>query len=115
MYATNNIVIFFSNYNQVMVLEDDVSFESWFSDVLHAVMDDIRNTQLQWDLIYLGRKIQEHVADEVLVAGRSGEICVSNVMLLITSRSSSSHECHVLLLDDRLSVEQFWCAQIGAR
>jgi hypothetical protein len=95
-----------------MVLEDDVSFESLFGLVLHAVVEDIRRTELPWDLIYLGRKIQEYVADEVLVTGRTEKM---NTLAHITRRSSVSHECHLLLLDDRLSVEQYWRAKARAR
>ncbi|XP_053720263.1 procollagen galactosyltransferase 2 [Synchiropus splendidus] len=41
---------------KVLVLEDDVRFEPRFKRRLQAIMDDIDKTQLDWDLIYVGRK-----------------------------------------------------------
>ncbi|KAJ3599241.1 hypothetical protein NHX12_033204, partial [Muraenolepis orangiensis] len=41
---------------QVLVLEDDVRFEPRFKRRLEAIMEDIVKTQLDWDLIYVGRK-----------------------------------------------------------
>ncbi|KAK0140483.1 Procollagen galactosyltransferase 2 [Merluccius polli] len=41
---------------QILVLEDDVRFEPRFKRRLQAIMDDIDKTQLDWDLIYVGRK-----------------------------------------------------------
>ncbi|XP_029001624.1 procollagen galactosyltransferase 2 [Betta splendens] len=42
--------------HKVLVLEDDVRFEPRFKRRLQAVMDDISEAQLDWDLIYVGRK-----------------------------------------------------------
>ncbi|XP_071764136.2 procollagen galactosyltransferase 2 [Centroberyx gerrardi] len=41
---------------QVLVLEDDVRFEPRFRSRLVAIMDDVKRTELHWDLIYVGRK-----------------------------------------------------------
>ncbi|XP_060773718.1 procollagen galactosyltransferase 2 [Neoarius graeffei] len=41
---------------QVLVLEDDVRFEPNFKSRLNTILEDIWRTQLQWDLIYVGRK-----------------------------------------------------------
>uniref|UniRef100_A0A8C6MG91 Collagen beta(1-O)galactosyltransferase 2b n=1 Tax=Nothobranchius furzeri TaxID=105023 RepID=A0A8C6MG91_NOTFU len=41
---------------KVLVLEDDVRFEPRFKRRLQAIMDDIDRAQLDWDLIYVGRK-----------------------------------------------------------
>ncbi|XP_072294846.1 procollagen galactosyltransferase 2 [Eucyclogobius newberryi] len=40
----------------VLVLEDDVRFEPRFKKRLQAIMDDTKKAQLDWDLIYVGRK-----------------------------------------------------------
>lgn len=41
---------------QVLVIEDDVRFENHFKRKLMKVMSDIEEAQLEWDLIYIGRK-----------------------------------------------------------
>ncbi|XP_017328224.3 procollagen galactosyltransferase 2 [Ictalurus punctatus] len=41
---------------QVLVLEDDIRFELNFKRRLNTIMEDIWQTELQWDLIYVGRK-----------------------------------------------------------
>ncbi|KAM4695808.1 inactive glycosyltransferase 25 family member 3 [Rhinophrynus dorsalis] len=39
-----------------LVFEDDVRFESFFKRKMIRLMQGIRNAQLDWDLIYIGRK-----------------------------------------------------------
>ncbi|XP_015686197.1 probable inactive glycosyltransferase 25 family member 3, partial [Protobothrops mucrosquamatus] len=39
-----------------LVLEDDIRFEAYFKRHLVKLMDALERTQLDWDLIYLGRK-----------------------------------------------------------
>ncbi|XP_023653752.1 procollagen galactosyltransferase 2-like [Paramormyrops kingsleyae] len=41
---------------QVLVLEDDVRFESRFKSRLGDIMRDVDHVKLNWDLIYVGRK-----------------------------------------------------------
>ncbi|KAM6948681.1 LOW QUALITY PROTEIN: B-cell lymphoma 6 protein-like [Aplochiton taeniatus] len=41
---------------QVLVLEDDVRFEPRFTSRLVAIMDNVKQVGLDWDLIYVGRK-----------------------------------------------------------
>ncbi|GAA6101183.1 procollagen galactosyltransferase 2 isoform X1 [Tachysurus ichikawai] len=41
---------------QVLVLEDDIRFELNFKKRLNTIMKDVQRMQLQWDLIYVGRK-----------------------------------------------------------
>ncbi|XP_056328120.1 procollagen galactosyltransferase 2 [Danio aesculapii] len=41
---------------QVLVLEDDVRFEPNFKSRLNTIMEDVKRSGLQWDLIYVGRK-----------------------------------------------------------
>ncbi|XP_073705859.1 procollagen galactosyltransferase 2 [Garra rufa] len=41
---------------QVLVLEDDVRFEHNFKSRLNTIMEDVKQSDLQWDLIYVGRK-----------------------------------------------------------
>uniref|UniRef100_A0A8C6SBZ4 Collagen beta(1-O)galactosyltransferase 2 n=1 Tax=Neogobius melanostomus TaxID=47308 RepID=A0A8C6SBZ4_9GOBI len=54
---------------KVLVLEDDVRFEPRFRRRLQAVMDDIDITQLDWDLIYIGRKRMQVQQPEQSVEG----------------------------------------------
>ncbi|XP_070614905.1 inactive glycosyltransferase 25 family member 3 isoform X2 [Erythrolamprus reginae] len=52
-----------------LILEDDIRFEAYFKRRLLRVMDELERTQLDWELIYLGRKQvnteeeEEEVAD----------------------------------------------------
>ncbi|KAM3825288.1 inactive glycosyltransferase 25 family member 3 [Vipera latastei] len=39
-----------------LVLEDDIRFEAYFKRRLAKLMDELERTQLDWELIYLGRK-----------------------------------------------------------
>ncbi|KAL1456412.1 hypothetical protein WDU94_001143 [Cyamophila willieti] len=55
------------NYDIVMVLEDDVRFESFFRQKLVAILKELR-TLPSWDLIYLGRKKLSE-KPEILVPG----------------------------------------------
>ncbi|XP_020821402.1 inactive glycosyltransferase 25 family member 3 isoform X2 [Phascolarctos cinereus] len=41
---------------RVVVFEDDVRFEASFRQRLERLMEEVSQEQLQWDLIYLGRK-----------------------------------------------------------
>ncbi|XP_043075611.1 procollagen galactosyltransferase 2 [Puntigrus tetrazona] len=41
---------------QVLVLEDDVRFEPSFKSRLNTIMEDVKQSGLHWDLIYVGRK-----------------------------------------------------------
>uniref|UniRef100_A0A669EG57 Collagen beta(1-O)galactosyltransferase 2b n=1 Tax=Oreochromis niloticus TaxID=8128 RepID=A0A669EG57_ORENI len=54
---------------KVLVLEDDVRFEPRFKRRLQAIMDDTDNTQLDWDLIYVGRKRMQVQQPERSVEG----------------------------------------------
>uniref|UniRef100_A0ACB8F099 Uncharacterized protein n=1 Tax=Sphaerodactylus townsendi TaxID=933632 RepID=A0ACB8F099_9SAUR len=49
-----------------VVLEDDVRFEPYFKKRLLRLMDELEQVQLDWDLIYLGRK-QVNSEDETPV------------------------------------------------
>ncbi|XP_049580805.1 procollagen galactosyltransferase 2 [Syngnathus scovelli] len=44
------------NLRKVLVLEDDVRFEPRFNRRLQAIMEDMDKAQLDWDLVYVGRK-----------------------------------------------------------
>ncbi|KAM4549449.1 procollagen galactosyltransferase 2 [Odontesthes bonariensis] len=54
---------------KVLVLEDDVRFEPRFKRRLQAIMDDIEQAQLAWDLIYVGRKRMQVQQPEQSVEG----------------------------------------------
>ncbi|XP_016327210.1 procollagen galactosyltransferase 2 [Sinocyclocheilus anshuiensis] len=53
----------------VLVLEDDVRFEPQFKRRLQTIMEDIEKAQLNWDLIYVGRKRMQVAQPEVSVEG----------------------------------------------
>lgn len=52
-----------------LVLEDDVRFEPRFKRRLQIVMEDVKKTHLDWDLIYVGRKRMQVAQPEVSVEG----------------------------------------------
>nr|XP_012148279.1 PREDICTED: glycosyltransferase 25 family member isoform X2 [Megachile rotundata] len=45
-----------NNLKSVIVLEDDVRFEPFFRQKVNYILTELNNFQLEWDLIYLGRK-----------------------------------------------------------
>uniref|UniRef100_A0A3P9LS18 Collagen beta(1-O)galactosyltransferase 2 n=1 Tax=Oryzias latipes TaxID=8090 RepID=A0A3P9LS18_ORYLA len=52
-------------FQKVLVLEDDVRFEPRFRRRLEAIMEDVERAQLDWDLIYVGRKrMQVHQPEQ---------------------------------------------------
>uniref|UniRef100_A0A671X565 Collagen beta(1-O)galactosyltransferase 2b n=1 Tax=Sparus aurata TaxID=8175 RepID=A0A671X565_SPAAU len=55
--------------DRVLVLEDDVRFEPRFKRRLQAIMEDIDKAQLDWDLIYVGRKRMQVQQPEQSVDG----------------------------------------------
>uniref|UniRef100_A0A8C9TBH8 Procollagen galactosyltransferase 2-like n=1 Tax=Scleropages formosus TaxID=113540 RepID=A0A8C9TBH8_SCLFO len=57
---------------QVLVLEDDVRFEPRFKSRLRDVMRDVAGLQLDWDLIYVGRKrLQERSSEKAVQGARN--------------------------------------------
>ncbi|KAM9384326.1 procollagen galactosyltransferase 2 [Pholidichthys leucotaenia] len=54
---------------KVLVLEDDVRFEPRFKRRLQAIMEDVDKAQLDWDLIYVGRKRMQVQKPEQSVEG----------------------------------------------
>uniref|UniRef100_A0A8C2CCT8 Collagen beta(1-O)galactosyltransferase 2 n=1 Tax=Cyprinus carpio TaxID=7962 RepID=A0A8C2CCT8_CYPCA len=54
---------------RVLVLEDDVRFEPRFKRRLQTIMEDVKKAQLNWDLIYVGRKRMQVAQPEVSVEG----------------------------------------------
>ncbi|XP_023809856.1 procollagen galactosyltransferase 2 [Oryzias latipes] len=53
------------SFQKVLVLEDDVRFEPRFRRRLEAIMEDVERAQLDWDLIYVGRKrMQVHQPEQ---------------------------------------------------
>lgn len=46
-----------NGYDQVIVLEDDIRFEPFFKHKLGALQDELADLALEWDLVFLGRKI----------------------------------------------------------
>ncbi|MCL4135107.1 UNVERIFIED_CONTAM: hypothetical protein GTU68_016328 [Idotea baltica] len=45
-----------NGYKEVLVFEDDIRFEPFFTNKLSYMMDQISQLNLKWDFIYLGRK-----------------------------------------------------------
>uniref|UniRef100_A0A665TKE7 Procollagen galactosyltransferase 2-like n=1 Tax=Echeneis naucrates TaxID=173247 RepID=A0A665TKE7_ECHNA len=58
-------------YVAVLVLEDDVRFEPRFLSRLVAIMDNVMRADLDWDLIYVGRKRLQVKEPELWVKGVS--------------------------------------------
>uniref|UniRef100_A0A673CCP4 Procollagen galactosyltransferase 2-like n=1 Tax=Sphaeramia orbicularis TaxID=375764 RepID=A0A673CCP4_9TELE len=54
---------------KVLLLEDDVRFEPRFKRRLQAIMSDVDKAQLDWDLIYVGRKRMQVQKPEQSVNG----------------------------------------------
>ena len=44
-------------YENTIVLEDDIRFEPYFKEKISALHNELKRTNLDWDLIFLGRKI----------------------------------------------------------
>lgn len=51
------------NYKEVIVFEDDVRFEPFFKDKLKLVRQELMDLNLDWDLIFLGRKILHNMEE----------------------------------------------------
>lgn len=50
-------------YSKVVVLEDDVRFEPYFRSKMEQLLAEIKTLNLEWDLIFLGRKILHGVSE----------------------------------------------------
>ena len=48
------------SYDRVLVLEDDLRFSKYFRAQTLAILEDVDSSQLDWDLIYFGRKRLGH-------------------------------------------------------
>ncbi|XP_014343974.1 procollagen galactosyltransferase 2 [Latimeria chalumnae] len=66
--------VFDRNMDKALVIEDDVRFEPQFKKKILRLMADIEETQLDWDLIYIGRKRMQV---------KRPEKAVSNIMNLV--------------------------------
>ncbi len=55
-------------YDKVVVFEDDARFEPEFLEKMDELHEELDRLKLEWDLVYLGRKIMER-ADESFVDG----------------------------------------------
>ncbi|XP_078282096.1 procollagen galactosyltransferase 1 isoform X2 [Rhinoraja longicauda] len=52
--------------NKAVVFEDDVRFEGHFKRKLTRLLRDVENVALEWDLIYLGRKLVNPSQEEAM-------------------------------------------------
>lgn len=50
-------------FKEIIVFEDDIRFEPFFRRKLAAVRQEIKDLKLDWDLIFLGRKILPNVEE----------------------------------------------------
>lgn len=57
-----------NNHETVLILEDDIRFEPFFREKLQNLFQEIERLELDWDLIFLGRKIL-HNSNEPWVEG----------------------------------------------
>lgn len=48
-------------YERIIVFEDDIRFEPEFLENMDALYEELERLKLEWDLVYLGRKILEDV------------------------------------------------------
>ncbi|KAM8933898.1 inactive glycosyltransferase 25 family member 3 [Pelodytes ibericus] len=71
-----------------LVLEDDVRFGSFFKRKMTRLMEDVRRAELDWDLIYIGRK--QVTTDP--------EVPVDNVPYLVVAGYSYWTLCYVISL-----------------
>lgn len=46
-----------NGYKEAIIFEDDIRFEPLFNDKLQLVRQELKDLSLDWDLLYLGRKI----------------------------------------------------------
>lgn len=51
--------------SEVLILEDDILFESYFKSSAETILHEARRTGEEWDFIYLGRKRMEDEVDYV--------------------------------------------------
>ena len=59
-----------SNVGRAIILEDDARFKLNFQHILESLMKQMDQAEIEWDLIYLGRKIMRY-EEEVWVSGIS--------------------------------------------
>ena len=52
-----------NNYEKILIFEDDILFEPEFRQNLESLLEDLEHLKVNWDLVYLGRKIL-HNADD---------------------------------------------------
>ncbi|XP_049829076.1 glycosyltransferase 25 family member-like [Schistocerca gregaria] len=66
--GSGHLLVLEGGYEKVMVLEDDIRFESYFRHRVANIMRDLEEEDIEWDLIYLGRKRMQE-AEEPFVEG----------------------------------------------
>ncbi|XP_076622754.1 glycosyltransferase 25 family member [Colletes latitarsis] len=55
-----------NGFEKVIVLEDDVRFEPFFRQKVNYILTELDNLQLDWDLVYLGRKKLEKTESSII-------------------------------------------------
>lgn len=54
------------NYKRVLILEDDARFVINFKSIFVSLMSSMQENSVEWELLYLGRKImRQHAREEV--------------------------------------------------
>ncbi|KAI6191701.1 Glycosyltransferase 25 family member [Aphelenchoides bicaudatus] len=60
-----------NDWDRVLIFEDDIRFTENATKILRHTVEDLMKTQIEWDLIYLGRKKNDVNAKEFFVKGEN--------------------------------------------
>lgn len=58
-----------NDWDRILIFEDDIRFTENATKILRHTVEDLMKTQLEFDLIYLGRKKNDANAKEFYVKG----------------------------------------------
>ncbi|XP_076315609.1 procollagen galactosyltransferase 2 [Tachypleus tridentatus] len=78
-----------NQHRTALVFEDDIRFEPYFRQKLNKLMNEMKQKQLEWDLIYLGRK---RLSD-------SNEPVVEDISTLVHVDYSYWTLCYIITLE----------------
>lgn len=71
-----------NDWDRILVFEDDIRFSENATKIMRQMVEDLMKTQIEWDLIYLGRKKNDVNAKEFFVRGisLSSLMCLNNLL-----------------------------------
>jgi collagen beta-1,O-galactosyltransferase len=98
-------------YDRILIFEDDIRFTENATKILREMVEDLMKTQIDWDLIYLGRKKNDAKAQEFYIQG----IFQINLFYSRNFRPSLFELCNLFLLDAWLCVESTRCSKASKR